>query len=79
LAREIEAALQTELNLQENIELLREYIKENFVDKGMVADFVVHDKKDGNPHAHIMLTTRHVTPEGFGSKNRVVFDISLCC
>jgi len=70
LAREIEAALQAELTLQENIELLREYIKENFVDKGMIADFAVHDKKDGNPHVHIMLTTRHVTSDGFGGKNR---------
>jgi myosin heavy subunit len=70
LAREIEVGLQREFDLQENIELLREYVKENFVDKGMVADFAVHDKKDGNPHAHIMLTTRHVSPDGFGGKNR---------
>ena len=70
LAREIEVALQTEFSLQENIELLREYVKENFVDKGMIADFAIHDKKDGNPHSHIMLTTRHVTPDGFGGKNR---------
>jgi hypothetical protein len=69
LAREIELALQTEFDLQENIELLREYIKENFVDKGMIADFALHNN-DGNPHAHIMLTTRHVTPDGFGGKNR---------
>ena len=32
--------------------------KEIFVDNGMVADFVIHDKKDGNSHAHIMLTMR---------------------
>jgi hypothetical protein len=70
LAREIEVALQTEFGLQENIELLREYIKENFVDKGMIADFAIHDKGNGNPHVHIMLTTRHVTPDGFGKKNR---------
>jgi hypothetical protein len=70
LAREIEVGLQREFDLQENIELLREYIKENFVDKGMVVDFAVHDKKEGNPHAHIMLTTRHVLPDGFGGKNR---------
>jgi ATP-dependent exoDNAse (exonuclease V) alpha subunit len=69
LAREIEIALQTEFDLQENIELLREYIKENFVDKGMIVDFVIHNN-EGNPHSHIMLTTRDVTPEGFGKKNR---------
>ena len=70
LAREIEVALQKEFDLQENIELLREYIRENFVDKGMIADFAVHHARSENPHAHIMLTTRHVTPEGFKGKNR---------
>lgn len=44
LAREIEVALQTEFTLRENVELLREYITENFVDKGAVADFSIHDK-----------------------------------
>ncbi|MCL1976742.1 MAG: MobA/MobL family protein [Candidatus Bathyarchaeota archaeon] len=69
-AREIEVALQKEFELQENIELLREYIKENFVAKGMIADFALHDKGKGNPHAHIMLTLRDVTPDGFGNINR---------
>ena len=69
LAREIIVALQREFDLQEHIEVWREYIGENFVEKGMNADFSIHDKGDGNPHAHIMLTTRHVTPDGFGFKN----------
>jgi hypothetical protein len=69
LAREIIIAQQREFDLQEQIEILREYIKENFTNKGMCADFSIHDKGEGNPHAHIMLTTRHVTPEGFGLKN----------
>jgi len=69
LARELEIALQTEFTLQENIDLLREYLEENFVEKGMIADFVLHNNH-GNPHAHVMLTMRHVTPEGFGNKNR---------
>ena len=69
LAREIVIAQQREFDLQEQISILREYIKENFTDKGMCADFSIHDKGDGNPHAHIMLTTRHVTPDGFGLKN----------
>jgi len=70
LAREIEVALQIEFDLEEQKALLREYIRENFVDKGMIADVSLHNKGDGNPHAHIMLTTRHVTPDGFGGKNR---------
>jgi len=69
-ARDIDIALPIELNRQEQIQLVREYVKENFVDKGMCADFAIHDKGDGNPHAHIMLTTRDVTEKGFGKKNR---------
>ncbi len=69
LAREIVIALQREFDLKEQKEILREYIKENFTDKGMVTDFSIHDKKDGNPHAHILLTFREVTPKGFGLKN----------
>ena len=70
LLREIDAALQTEFTLQENIVLLREFVRENFVEKGMVADLAIHDKGDGNPHVHIKLTLRDVTPEGFGNVNR---------
>ena len=69
LAREIVVALQREFNAQENMEVLREYLQENFLDKGMIVDFSIHEKKDNNPHTHIMLTMRHVTPEGFGLKN----------
>ena len=69
-AREIDIALPVELNLKENIELVREYIKDNFVSHGMCADFAIHDTGSGNPHAHIMLTTREITNAGFGKKNR---------
>lgn len=69
-AREIEIALPVELNRVEQIDLVREYAKESFTDRGMCADICIHDKGDGNPHAHIMLTTREVTPEGFAGKCR---------
>jgi hypothetical protein len=69
LAREIIVALPKEFNLEEQIEVLRAYLQENFVKIGICADFSIHDKGDGNPHAHIMLTTRNVTPDGFGKKN----------
>lgn len=69
-AREVEVALPYELNLQEDIALLREFIDKNFVDLGMCADFAVHNKGDNNPHAHILLTMREVSERGFGKKNR---------
>ena len=57
-AREVEVALPTEMTREQQIECVRAYAKENFVDKGMIADWALHDKNDGNPHAHIMLTVR---------------------
>ena len=69
LAREIDIALPIELNEKERIELLREYVIDNFSNKGMVADVVIHDKKDGNPHSHIMLTMRPFEENGeWGAK-----------
>lgn len=64
LAREIEIALPVELTLEQNIELTRAYVQENFVSAGMCADVCVHDKGDGNPHAHIMLTLRPIDERG---------------
>ena len=58
LAREIELALPAELTREQNISLVREYIKKHFVAAGMCADICVHDTGGGNPHAHVMLTMR---------------------
>lgn len=77
LAREYEVALPVELSREEQIQLVRDFAKENFVDKGMCVDFSIHDKEDGNPHAHIMLTTRPIEKdETWGAKatNEYVLD-----
>lgn len=69
LAREYEVALPVELNREEQIQLVRDFTKANFTDKGMCADFAIHDKGDGNPHAHIMLTIRPIEKDGtWGAK-----------
>ncbi|HBU11820.1 MAG TPA: MobA/MobL family protein [Clostridiales bacterium] len=71
LAREIEIALPVELTRERNISLAREYAKRHFVSAGMCADVCVHDKGDGNPHAHIMLTLRPFEPDGsWGAKSK---------
>ena len=69
-ARDIDIALPIELNAVEQIAVMREYIQDNFVALGMIADFAIHDNEDGNPHAHIMLTMRSINNNGFGLKNR---------
>jgi ATP-dependent exoDNAse (exonuclease V) alpha subunit len=60
LAREFEISLPKELTLLQNKSLVRRYVAENFVRKGMCADIAIHDKNDGNPHAHLMLTMRPI-------------------
>ena len=71
LAREIELAIPKELPPEQQIKLVREYVKDNFVSAGMCADIAIHDKKDGNPHAHIMLTMRPLNENGeWGAKSK---------
>ena len=60
-----------ELSREEHIRLVREYCSSQFVSKGMCADLCVHDKNDGNPHAHILLTMRPLNEDGtWGYKQR---------
>lgn len=71
LAREVEVAIPKELNRKEQINLVRNYVKDNFVNNGMCADVCIHDKEDGNPHAHIMLTMRPIKENGeWGAKSK---------
>ncbi|MFQ6163030.1 Ti-type conjugative transfer relaxase TraA [Sinorhizobium meliloti] len=67
LARELIIALPEELTRAENISLVREFVRDNLTSKGMVADWVYHEK-DGNPHIHLMIPLRPLTEEGFGPK-----------
>jgi len=84
-AREIVLALPRELTFESSVALVREFVIETFVRKGMCADIAIHrgESKDSNspeadhlqlpphnPHAHVLLTTRTVGPDGFGLKNR---------
>ena len=72
LARDVEFAIPSELNTPQGIALAREFVTREFVAKGMIADLNVHWDKaaDGSPrpHAHVLLSTRKVGPDGFGLK-----------
>jgi Ti-type conjugative transfer relaxase TraA len=74
LAREVEFAIPRELTQQQGIELARDFVQAEFVDRGMIADLNVHWDigADGlaKPHAHVMLTMREVNEDGFGKKVR---------
>ena len=64
LAREFVVALPTELSREQQIELLQDFIREQFVSDGMCADAAIHDTDGHNPHAHILLTVRPLDERG---------------
>lgn len=70
LAREINIALPRELSNEQQKELIKNYIQTEFVNKGMIADIAIHRDDKENPHAHVMLTTREISEDGFTVKNR---------
>ena len=69
-ARSLTVALPRELDRAAQIALMQGYVRASLSDRGMVADWVIHDKSDGNPHAHIMLTTRELGSADWGRKRR---------
>lgn len=81
LAREVELALPRELTPEARLELLRAFVRQEFVSKGMIADCAVHCPKavDGGqaPHAHILLTLRPIEGDAFGQKARQWNDVAL--
>lgn len=75
LARDITLAIPRELNREDKIKLVCEYVQTNFVNMGMVADINFHEMNSDNPHAHIMMTLRDLKIDeqkvvSFGNKNR---------
>lgn len=70
LAREVNIALPHELSCEQQLVLIRNYVTEEFVRRGMIADLAIHVPRPGrgederNVHAHVMLTLRQGTPQG---------------
>jgi MobA/MobL family len=82
LAREIVIAIPRELDRDDQIALVCEYIQSSFVDRGMVADINLHHLDGDNPHAHVMLTMRELKIDeqgtvSFGNKDRTWNDKKL--
>ena len=76
LAREIEVALPKELSHGQQIDVVNSYVQAYFVAAGMCADWAIHDKGNGNPHAHIMLTTRPIKANGeWGAKEKKAYKL----
>ena len=74
LAREFNIALPIELSKEEQLELTKEYVQTNFVNKGMVADVAIHRDDLANPHFHVMLTIRPFNQDGsWGGKAKIIY------
>jgi Ti-type conjugative transfer relaxase TraA len=70
LARAIDIGLPVELSQVQSVALVRDYIAQEFVSKGMIADFCIRRNDADHPYAQILLTLREATPSGFGPKMR---------
>ncbi len=70
LAIDTVIALPVELSKTQHIELARTFAQQEFVSKGLVVDLAIHYHSDGNPHAHLMRTTRVLDGDRFGAKYR---------
>ena len=70
VAREINVALPAELKPEQREALTLDYVRSEFVGRGMVALVAFHGRDSDNPHAHVMLATRAIGPDGFGQKRR---------
>ena len=81
-AREYVVALPKELTIEQNIELVREFAKELTSKYNNVADWAIHNEKDGNGniHAHILTTTRELNPESkqLGERTSIEWNNTKC-
>ena len=78
VAREFEIALPSELSAEERQTLAHAFAREIVARHGCAADVAIHAPgREGdhrNHHAHILCTTRRLTPDGFGEKCRELDD-----
>lgn len=65
VCKDIVLALPKELDTIQHIELAKRFAQTHFVDNGIPADIAIHDHGDGNPHAHILITTRRLEKNRF--------------
>ena len=87
-ARTFIGSLPNELPLNEQVKIVEEFISDNIISHGLCAVYAIHEGKNiehpewNNPHVHIIVSTRQVTPDGFSVKKYREFDkhkyIEIC-
>lgn len=63
-------ALPLGLSQEQHVELAKSFAQEEYVSRGLVVDLAIHYHSDGNPHAHLMTSTRPLVGDEFGAKDR---------
>ena len=78
IARSYKVSLQNDWSYELATEVMRDYVKRNFVDDGMCCEFAIHDSEnpqhERNLHCHILLTMRPILEDGtWGDKQRKIY------
>ena len=76
----LKASLPNDWSYELAEEVVRDYVQRNFVDKGMCADWAIHDSENDkgqrNLHIHVLLTMRPITENGeWGAKQKKIYDL----
>ena len=84
LAREIQLSLPHELDGEQQANLVRRFVEDQCISRGMIADVAIHAPSsdpgadERNHHAHVMLTTREFVGDGWAkNKNRDWHDTEM--
>lgn len=62
--KDIMIAIPRNLTQEQRVQLVNQFLFENFVSKGYICQINIHDKGDGNPHAHILVSARPLDKNG---------------
>ena len=82
VAREFKMAFPADLGFESRREMIREFCKELVEKHGVVADYAMHlpGRREGeeghnrNYHAHVLMSTHRMGPDGFTEKSRELDD-----
>lgn len=69
LAHEIDAALPRVLSLAAQTDIVLGFAREAFTSRGIIVDWTIHDRGDGNPHVIMMMPTRFLGDDTWGEKH----------
>lgn len=64
VAKKVIVALPREFDRDLQVKVIEDFISKNFTKNHYAAIYAIHDKGDGNPHAHIIVPSRQISKTG---------------